>query len=177
VVPLIDSTEQNLYLQLSLTSAKQCWLMGCGPAMGVHESFRSAYRRGMSTKHVRTTGDLSRFGCALKVDCCHCGSSRTLSASTAVKGLGMVPIRGTAKRFRCVRCGMKQARVSVLPPLSRRLDDSTGTHLQRRKLLKCFWLPDARRTSKQKLRLRETCMVPAAECVGRIRLRDDNSGA
>jgi hypothetical protein len=89
---------------------------GLRPSNGVHESFRSAYRRGMSTKHVRTTGDLARFGCVLKVDCCHCGSSRTLSANGAVKGLGLVPIKGTAKRFRCIRCGMKKARVSVLPP-------------------------------------------------------------
>jgi hypothetical protein len=72
---------------------------------------------GMSTKHVRTTGDLMRFGCALKVECTHCQSSRTLSASSAVKGLGFVDLRGVSRRFRCQRCGMKQARVKVLPPV------------------------------------------------------------
>jgi hypothetical protein len=71
----------------------------------------------MSSKHVRTTADLIRFGCALKVECCHCQSSRTLSANSAVKGLGLVVIKGVAKRFRCMSCGTKQARVTVLPPV------------------------------------------------------------
>jgi len=71
----------------------------------------------MSTKHVRTTGDLIRFGCALKVECTHCRSSRTLSATAAVKGLGLVQLGGVARRFRCLRCGMKAARVEVLPPV------------------------------------------------------------
>jgi len=71
----------------------------------------------MSTKHVRTTADLIRFGCALKVECTHCQSSRTLSANAAVKGLGLVELRGASRRFRCLRCGMKQARIVVLPPV------------------------------------------------------------
>jgi hypothetical protein len=71
----------------------------------------------MSTKHVRTTGDLIRFRCALKVDCTHCSSSRTLSANAAVKGLGLVELRGGARRFRCLRCGMKAAKLTVLPPV------------------------------------------------------------
>lgn len=83
----------------------------------VHEMFRWAYPVGMSTKHVRTTGDLARFGCALKVECAHCHSARTLSAMAAVKALGMVPLQAVARRFRCLRCGMKQARVVVLPPV------------------------------------------------------------
>jgi hypothetical protein len=79
--------------------------------------FLSPYCGGMSTKHVRTTGDLIRFGCALKVECTHCLSARTLSANAAVKGLGLVDLRGTSRRFRCLRCGMKSARIVVLPPV------------------------------------------------------------
>lgn len=71
----------------------------------------------MSTKHVRTTGDLIRFDCALKVDCTYCHSSRTLSANAAVKGLGLVDLRKVAPRFRCIRCGMKLAKLTVLPPV------------------------------------------------------------
>ena len=71
----------------------------------------------MSTKHVRTTGDIVRFNCSLKVDCTHCGSSRTLSAKACPKALGLVDLRGISRRFRCLRCGMKQARVHVLPPV------------------------------------------------------------
>ena len=71
----------------------------------------------MSTKHVRNTGDLMRFGCALKVECTHCHASRTLSANAAVKGLGLIHLRGASRRFRCLLCGMKAARIVVLPPV------------------------------------------------------------
>lgn len=71
----------------------------------------------MSAKHVRTTGDLIRFGCALRVDCTNCHSTRTLSANAAVKGLGLVDLKGLGRRFRCIRCGMKAAKVIVLPPV------------------------------------------------------------
>lgn len=71
----------------------------------------------MSTKHVRTTGDLIRFGCALKIECTHCRSTRTLSANGAAKALGLVELRGAATRFRCTRCGMKCAKIVVLPPV------------------------------------------------------------
>lgn len=71
----------------------------------------------MSTKHVRTAADLVRFGAALKVDCSHCGASRTLDGPEAVKACGSGPLRGLSRRLRCRRCGMKQARVAVLPPI------------------------------------------------------------
>jgi hypothetical protein len=71
----------------------------------------------MSTKHVRTTGDLVRFGCGLKVDCCHCGSSRTFDAAEAITDAGFVGLRALARRFRCMRCGLKQAKLTVLPPV------------------------------------------------------------
>ena len=71
----------------------------------------------MSTKHVRTTGDIVRFNCALKVECTHCRSSRTLNARETLEALGVVDLKGLSRRFRCSRCGMKQARVAVLPPV------------------------------------------------------------
>jgi len=58
-----------------------------------------------------------RFGCALKVECTHCRSARTLSATSAVKGLGLVDLRGVSRRFRCLRCGFKAAQIVVLPPV------------------------------------------------------------
>jgi hypothetical protein len=58
----------------------------------------------VSTKYVRMTGDLVRFGCSLRVDCTHCGSARTLTGYAAVKGLGMVPIKGSAQNASAV-CG------------------------------------------------------------------------
>jgi hypothetical protein len=58
-----------------------------------------------------------RFECALRIDCDNCHSTRTLTATSAVKGLGLVELKGLAKRFRCLRCGMKQAKLIVLPPV------------------------------------------------------------
>jgi hypothetical protein len=71
----------------------------------------------MSFKHIRTTADLVRFGCGLKVDCCHCGSSRTFDAAEAMRDAGHVELRRLAERLRCIRCGTKQARLTVLPPI------------------------------------------------------------
>lgn len=42
----------------------------------------------MSTKHVRTAGDLVRFKTALKIECVSCGNSRTLSSYDVVKLCG-----------------------------------------------------------------------------------------
>jgi len=60
----------------------------------------------MSTKHVRTTADLVRFGAAVRVDCCNCGASRTLDGLELGRIVGAVPIKGLAKRLRCSRCGI-----------------------------------------------------------------------
>ncbi len=83
----------------------------------VHEWFRFAYAAAMSTKHIRTAADLVRFGAALKVDCCNCGAARTLDGVEVARAAGAGPLKGLARRFRCSRCGMKQARLSVLPPV------------------------------------------------------------
>lgn len=71
----------------------------------------------MSFKNVRTTGDLIRFNCALKVECTFCHSARTLSSTAAVTGLGLVELGSLARRFRCIRCGKKEAKIVVLPPV------------------------------------------------------------
>ena len=71
----------------------------------------------MSTKHVRTTADLVRFGAGLKVECGDCGASRTLDGYEAAKLGGVVPLRLLAQRLRCARCGVKAAKLIVLPPV------------------------------------------------------------
>jgi hypothetical protein len=71
----------------------------------------------MSTKHVRTTGDLVRFGCDLKIDCCACGASKTMSGPAAATVLGVVELRRAAARLKCGRCGKKEARLVVLDPI------------------------------------------------------------
>ena len=70
----------------------------------------------MSTKHVRTAADLVRFGAGLKVECGSCGAARTLDGMEAFKIGGMRPLDGLARRLKCKRCGLKQARLTVLSP-------------------------------------------------------------
>jgi len=71
----------------------------------------------MSTKHVRTTGDLVRFGAALRIDCKDCGASRTLSAPEAVQTFGLAPLTHAEARSKFSRCGKKAAKAIVLSPL------------------------------------------------------------
>jgi len=71
----------------------------------------------MSTKHMRTTGDLMRFGAAMKVTCGDCGSAKTFSAVDAVMAFGNVSLSDTAKRLKCSRCGKRHAKVEALAPV------------------------------------------------------------
>jgi hypothetical protein len=71
----------------------------------------------MSTKHIRTTGDLMRFDAALKVTCRSCGVARTFTAVEAVQTFGVVPLWHTEERLKCSRCGKKGAKVEALSPV------------------------------------------------------------
>lgn len=72
----------------------------------------------MSTKHIRTTADLVRFGASVRIECAACGAARTQSGAEMVRACGPVRLRGLAERFKCARCGAKAARVAVLPPVA-----------------------------------------------------------
>jgi hypothetical protein len=71
----------------------------------------------VSTEHVRTTGDLLRFGAAFKVTCRDCGSAKTFSAKAAVMAFGNVPVWHTEERLKCSRCRKRSAKVEVLSPV------------------------------------------------------------
>ena len=60
-----------------------------------------------------------------------CHSAGRLSATSAVKGLGLVDLRELSRRFRCIRCGMKQAKIVV----RRRSEGLTGTDFDRKSQL------------------------------------------
>jgi hypothetical protein len=70
----------------------------------------------MSTKHIRTTADLVRFGAALRVDCGNCGATRTLDGLELGRIAGAVALRSLERRLRCSRCGKREARIAMLPP-------------------------------------------------------------
>jgi hypothetical protein len=84
----------------------------------VHETFHRVYRQRMSTKHIRTISDVVRFGAGLRIDCTGCGATRTLGGFEAAKIAGGVSrLTALAQRLRCTRCGAKEARLVILPPV------------------------------------------------------------
>jgi len=71
----------------------------------------------MSTKHVRTTGDLVSFGCDLRIERSSCHASRTMSGPAAATIIGVIELRRAATRLKCERSAKKEARLVVLDPL------------------------------------------------------------
>ena len=72
----------------------------------------------MSTKHIRTIGDLVRFGAGLRIECTGCGAAKTLQGFDAAKiGGGAARLSALTERLRCLRCGRKEARLTILPPI------------------------------------------------------------
>ncbi|MEQ7874731.1 hypothetical protein ABDK56_12085 [Sphingomonas sp. ASV193] len=72
----------------------------------------------MSTKHIRTTADLLRFGAGLTVQCKCCGAARTLDGYEAAKLTGGVAaIADLSRRLKCARCGVKAAKLTISPPV------------------------------------------------------------
>lgn len=69
----------------------------------------------MSTKHVRTAGDLVRFGVGLQVQCKGCGRSESYAAWDVARVFGSATLASIAKRLRCEQCGAKKARLIVDP--------------------------------------------------------------
>lgn len=74
----------------------------------------------MSTKHIRTVGDLVRFGADLTVECGACGAAKTLDGFEAAKLRGPRSLSELATKLKCGRCGEKDARLAILPPLPAR---------------------------------------------------------
>lgn len=70
----------------------------------------------MSTKHIRTAADLVRFGSAIRVACGVCGNARTFNGFEVAQSCGTGALARIAKRFKCSRCGAKQAEMALLSP-------------------------------------------------------------
>ena len=71
----------------------------------------------MSTKHIRTVADLVRFGAGLRIDCGGCGASRTVDGYEAAKLGGAQPLADLRRRLKCGRCGVREAVITILPPV------------------------------------------------------------
>jgi ribosomal protein L37E len=71
----------------------------------------------MSTKHVRTVSDVLRFGAGIRIDCTHCGFSKSLTGRELGMLAGATSLVSLKSRLRCSRCGMKSAKLAILPPI------------------------------------------------------------
>ena len=71
----------------------------------------------MSTKHIRTTADLVRFGAGLRIECGDCGSARTVDGFEAGRLAGLARLSDLGRRLKCGRCGAKNAKLIILPPV------------------------------------------------------------
>lgn len=72
----------------------------------------------MSTKHIRTAADLVRFGAGLRIECGSCGNARTVDGFELAKSLGTGDLKLMIGRLKCARCGVKEARLTLLSPPS-----------------------------------------------------------
>lgn len=71
----------------------------------------------MSTKHIRTIADVVRFGAGLRIDCTSCGATRTLDGFEAGRMAGAGSLKALQSRLKCSRCGVRAARLAILPPV------------------------------------------------------------
>ena len=71
----------------------------------------------MSFKRVDTAADLVRFGCSLRVDCTACFYATTLTGMEVASIHQKTPLERLRARFKCRRCGSRQANITVLPPV------------------------------------------------------------
>ena len=72
----------------------------------------------MSTKHIRDVADLVRFGAGLRIECASCGATKTVDGYGAAKsGGGASSLSALARWLKCARCGAKQAKLAILPPI------------------------------------------------------------
>jgi hypothetical protein len=72
----------------------------------------------MSTKHVRTIGDVFRFKCGLKVECRRCSYAQTFDGPYLVSCLhdGRLNLQALQRRLKCSKCGAKNPKIAVLSP-------------------------------------------------------------
>ena len=69
------------------------------------------YRCEMSTKHVRTTGDLVRFGLKLTIECGQCASTNVVTAAELAQLGARTPIASLQRRLRCSQCDARAAKL------------------------------------------------------------------
>ena len=71
----------------------------------------------MSFKKIATAGDLMRFRCSLRIECGFCHAASTLTALEVILRCGNGDLAKIKRRFKCSRCGRKEAQLVVLDPL------------------------------------------------------------
>ena len=65
----------------------------------------------MSTKHVRTTGDLVRFGLKLTIECGQCGSTNVVTGGELAQLGARTTLTSLQRRLRCSQCDAHAAKL------------------------------------------------------------------
>jgi len=68
----------------------------------------------MSTKQVRTTGDLARFGLKLTIECRQCGSTNIVTGVELAQLGTQTRLSSLQRRLRCSECGERAAKIRYL---------------------------------------------------------------
>ena len=71
----------------------------------------------MSFKRVETAADLVRYGCSLRIECTACGAANTMRGIDVAQRCGTGELERIRARLKCRRCGMKESKLFVLPPV------------------------------------------------------------
>ena len=74
----------------------------------------------MSTKNLRTVADHVRFEGGLRIECGSCGNAKTVDGFALARSLGTGDLHETSRRLVCFQCGVKDARLTLLPPMPER---------------------------------------------------------
>ena len=65
----------------------------------------------MSTKHVRTTGDLVRFGLKLTIECGQCHSTNIVTGAELAQFGTRTNLASLQLRLRCSQCSARSAKL------------------------------------------------------------------
>ena len=71
----------------------------------------------MSFKRVDTAADLVRYAASLRIECTACGAASTMSGTEVAQRCGTGSLERIRARLKCQRCGTREAKLAVLPPV------------------------------------------------------------
>lgn len=79
-----------------------------------NDALSSSIRRGVSTKHFRNLGDVSRFRHQIKITCRVCDKVTLLDPMALMRTVpSNLPLDALSRRLRCSTCRQREAKVEI----------------------------------------------------------------